>query len=124
MRHPALRSPRCNFTSAFVTALVLAAAAGPARAGVNFWTPLGPDGGNVDALAAVPAQPGVLFAGSFGGGVFRSADGGASWVHASRGITDLTVTALAVDPRSPDTVYASAAAPGASPTTTCPETQP
>ena len=37
-----------------------------------------------------------LFAGTSGGGVFRSTDNGASWTAASTGLTSTTVRALAV----------------------------
>ena len=41
-----------------------------------------------------------------GGGVQRSADGGTSWSKRNRGLPDLRVTALAMDPREPATLYA------------------
>jgi len=85
--------------------VALAAGAGPAHAGVNVWTPIGPDGGTIAFLAASPAQPGLLYAAGTGAGVFRSEDGGTSWVRASRGL-DVDVQALTVDPRTPATVYA------------------
>src|ERR1700724_1992437 len=85
--------------------VALAAGAGPAHAGVNVWTPIGPDGGTVAFLAASPAQPGLLYAARTGAGVSRREDGGAGWVRTSRGL-DLDVQALSVDPRTPATVYA------------------
>lgn len=106
MRIDALHQVRTVLAPACVAAWLFAAAAGPVRAGVNAWTPIGPEGGNVDALALHPARPNVLFAGSLGGGVFRSTDGGATWALASRGLTDFNVSALAVDPQSPTTLYA------------------
>ena len=38
--------------------------------------------------------------------VFKSTDGGAHWTASDEGITAVFVTALAVDPRTPTTVYA------------------
>jgi len=105
MRPAALRFPR--FAPAAVGALALTLAAGPrpAAGGVNFWTPIGPDGGSINALAASPAQPGLLYAGSSdGSGLYRSEDGGASWVRVSRGL-DVFVTAVLADPQAPATVY-------------------
>jgi hypothetical protein len=85
--------------------LTLAAGPRPAAGGVNFWTPIGPDGGSINALAASPAQPGLLYAGSSdGSGLYRSEDGGASWVRVSRGL-DVFVTAVLADPQAPATVY-------------------
>jgi photosystem II stability/assembly factor-like uncharacterized protein len=104
MRHAVheLRLPASR--PAGLLALALAAAAWPAHAGVNFWTPLGPDGGSVVALAVSPAQPSLVYAGSAGGGFYRSEDGGATWVRASRGI-DPMVTAVVADPETAATVY-------------------
>jgi photosystem II stability/assembly factor-like uncharacterized protein len=93
--------------AAGVAAVALAGAAPPARAGTNFWTSLGPDGGFVSTVVADPAHPQVLYAGSVGG-VFKSVDGGASWRAASRGMEIRPITALAVDPHQPGTVYAAA----------------
>jgi uncharacterized protein (DUF736 family) len=90
----------CAATAAAAAAM----AAWPAQAGVNFWTPLGPDGGSIDTLAASPAQPGLLYATSFAG-LFRSADGGATWVRKSRGLVGY-VTGVVADPQSAGTVYA------------------
>jgi hypothetical protein len=78
---------------------------------------------SVTALAIDPQNTGTLFAGlasvalydygrgTFAPGIFKSTDGGAHWVGASTGIPafyryEPMVTALAVDPQSPSTVYA------------------
>src|ERR1700688_721135 len=98
------RFPRFVPVLAGELVMALAAGAGQAHAGINTWTPIGPDGGTIAFLAASPAQPGLLYAASTGAGVFRSEDGGTSWVRTSRGL-DVDVQALTVDPRSPATVY-------------------
>jgi hypothetical protein len=41
----------------------------------------GRNGGRVNGLAAVPGAPGTYFAASEAGGLFKSADGGLSWMH-------------------------------------------
>jgi hypothetical protein len=104
MRHAVHKQRLPAFRPAGLLALALAAAAGPAHAGVNFWTPLGPDGGSVVALAVSPAQPSLVYAGSAGGGFYRSEDGGATWVRASRAIDPLVVAVVA-DPETAATVY-------------------
>ena len=53
-----------------------------------------------------PHTPGMLYAGVWGGGVFQSTDGGASWSAINTGLTNLDVRALAIDPRTPSTLYA------------------
>jgi photosystem II stability/assembly factor-like uncharacterized protein len=68
------------------------------------WSPLGTGGFFVTALAADPADPNVLYAGSLTG-VFRSADGGSTWTAASGGLpAGAAVTALLAP--APGTVYA------------------
>lgn len=69
------------------------------------WVSLGPEGGEVTALATSPSQPGLVYAGLTYGGVFRSSDGGRSWRPARGGLQTL-VWDLAIDPADPETVYA------------------
>lgn len=69
--------------------------AAPVQAGVNSWTPIGPFGGEIAALAADPQDGSVIYAGARGG-VFKSNDGGASWRRTSRGLKGAGVNALAV----------------------------
>ncbi|HTQ78437.1 MAG TPA: hypothetical protein VMM92_00460 [Thermoanaerobaculia bacterium] len=80
--------------------VLLLSAALPALAGVNVWTPLGPNGGIVTTIAADPVTAGTVYAGTVGG-VWKSLDAGASWALASRGLRDREVLALAIDPRQP-----------------------
>ncbi|HSG38686.1 MAG TPA: hypothetical protein VLE27_03515, partial [Thermoanaerobaculia bacterium] len=65
-------------------------------------------GGHVTALAVDPIRRTTLWAGTRGFGVWKSTDGGASW---SRSLLPAVfeaknVFSLAVDPRTPDVVYA------------------
>jgi photosystem II stability/assembly factor-like uncharacterized protein len=66
----------------------------------------GPFAGVVVALVPHPTEPGTLYLAAFGSGVYKSVDGGRRWSSASRGLEDLSVLALAVDPQSPRTLYA------------------
>ncbi len=67
---------------------------------------LGPDGGLIAAVAASPQDANRVYAGSWGGGVYRSDDGGLTWRWASRGLGNLTVVSMAADPSNPDIAYA------------------
>jgi len=80
--------------------------AGTVSAGNNVWTSHGPDGGMINALAIDPTTPSTLYAGTWGGGVFKSADGGASWSAVNTGLTNTHIRALAIDPATPSTLYA------------------
>ena len=87
--------------------LLLIALAGPLSAAVpGAWKSLGPPGGSVSDLVLAPSRPQTMYAAT-GTAVFRSLDGGASWVDVSAGLgTPPSVSAVAVDPTHPMTVYA------------------
>jgi photosystem II stability/assembly factor-like uncharacterized protein len=81
------------------------------------WRPIfdEPPTGSIGALAISPSDPRVIYVGSgeglqrpdlsVGDGVYRSADGGATWKHV--GLADgQQIPALAVDPRDPQRVFA------------------
>jgi len=84
------------------------------------WQPLGvgpPFAGpshssSIIALAIDPQNPATIYSGTvgysgtFGQGLFRSEDGGATWARSDKGLPGLLVTALAVDTVSPAVVYA------------------
>src|ERR1700684_1845303 len=89
-----------------ISALALATA-GAAAAG--HWRPVGPPGGDVESLAAVPGGTQVLFIGTADGVVFRSDNGGEQWLMVGRVAPehDHVVTAIVVNPRSHETLLAS-----------------
>ncbi|MGZ8239168.1 MAG: hypothetical protein ACXWTY_14990 [Methylobacter sp.] len=84
--------------------------AGTAKAGINKWTAIGPEGGgSINTLAIDPSDPMTLYAGSGdngsifmstrGGGVFKSTDGGANWHAVSTGLPSFfDVRAIVIDP--------------------------
>jgi photosystem II stability/assembly factor-like uncharacterized protein len=92
-------------------------AANAASAGPSYYFPIigqshseahwtGPSGGSVVAIANDPINTNIIYAGSWGGGVHKSTDGGASWKFAGKGIPNGLIDSLAVDPVTPTTVYA------------------
>lgn len=62
-------------------------------------------GGRVTSLATAPDDGSLVFAGTAGGGVWRSTDGGRTWTPLSDGEPTLAVGALALDPRDDNTLY-------------------
>jgi len=86
----------------------------PARAAdTGTWTPTGVTGQYVCCLVIDPLAPAVLYAGSDGGGVFRSTDRGSHWTAANTGLIAVNtphgnyhVCSLAIDPLTPTTLYA------------------
>ncbi len=98
-------SRRCSAFLLAITLLCFLGGASALFAQVPTWTSIGPEGGTIFGLAIDPTTPTTLYAGTFGGVVFKSADGGSSW----SAVTDLTgksVLALAIDPTTPTTLYA------------------
>ena len=104
---------RCAYACTFAGLVLLA---GVARADVDVWGSIGPTGGTVFALAIDPHAPATIYAGtgggaqkfssSPGGSVFKTTNGGASWVGAGIGLTADAVLSLAIDPVTSSTVYA------------------
>jgi photosystem II stability/assembly factor-like uncharacterized protein len=76
--------------------------------GIGSWTELGPGniGGRTRALVIDPTDPDVLYAGGVTGGVWKSADAGASWAPLDDTMLNLAVASLALDPTDPATLYA------------------
>ena len=61
-----------------------------------------------------PGDPTTMLAGTGGAGIFRSGDGGASWMPSQTGLpVDLMIAAIAFAPSAPDTVYAATREGGA-----------
>ena len=88
---------------ALPAALLALLSAGSAFA-ASAWTPFGPSGGSIRSLAIAPGSPGELYAGTYGGGIFKSTDGGATWSSLSPAIRRQTVNAVAIDPSRPQTI--------------------
>jgi photosystem II stability/assembly factor-like uncharacterized protein len=62
-------------------------------------------------LAIHPTDPSIVYAGTGGfvgqgHGVYKSVDGGQTWMPSNRGMLDYRITALAIDPADPQVVYA------------------
>ena len=67
-----------GFAATLLLAALLISPAPPVLAGSGVWTPLGLSNYSVTAIAVDPGNASVVFAGTRGGGVFRSLDAGAS----------------------------------------------
>lgn len=68
----------------------------------------GPQGGNIRALVIDPKNTQLMYAGSYGSGVFKSTDGGSSWHACNNGISpnNSYVTSLILDPQNTQVLYA------------------
>jgi len=74
--------------------------------GRNSWTWLGPGniGGRIAALHLSPA--GTMFAASVGGGLWKSANEGATWTPVDDFLAVLSTTTIATDPTNANVMYA------------------
>jgi photosystem II stability/assembly factor-like uncharacterized protein len=88
----------------------------PALAGTNRWTTTGPYGGAITLVAIDPSSPDTLYAAigggalydNYGAGVFKSTDGGVTWMPMGRGVEEASPVALVVDPKTPSNLYMAA----------------
>ena len=67
---------------------------------------IGPFGGSVVCISYQPQVQGLVYVGTWGGGVYKSTDSGAHWSPASSGLDNLYINSLAVDPSNADVLYA------------------
>jgi len=63
-------------------------------------------GGRLRGLVIHPNNPNLIYAGSVSGGVWKSADGGATWLPTMNDLITLNISALAMKPGDPNTLYA------------------
>ncbi len=103
-------SRRTSTRSATACLFIFLAAHGLAHAAQVSWTPVGPDGGDARALAAVPGQPSHLYLGTTTSVIYESTDEGASWHRLARldSSNDLVIDHILVDPGNPALLYAAA----------------
>ena len=80
-----------------VAAVTFSALTTGTLANADGWRQIGPPGGFVDALLTDPCHPARVWAATRSAGVFRSDDGGRSWVARNAGLANLETTALALD---------------------------
>src|SRR6267142_4954773 len=77
-------------------------------AAAQTWRQVGPPGGDVQSLAAVPGSARTLFLGTSDGHIFGSQDGGEHWQQLGRigANHDDVIMSIVVDARSAETLYA------------------
>lgn len=70
------------------------------------WRLVGPfRGGRAEAVAGIPGNPNVYYFGAVAGGVFKTTDGGASWIPIFDHEPVASIGAIALAPSNPNTVY-------------------
>ncbi|MFZ4591945.1 MAG: WD40/YVTN/BNR-like repeat-containing protein, partial [Ignavibacteria bacterium] len=87
----------------------------------NVWTNIGPLGvnmagsiashwgvnsGRIRGLAIHPTNPDIVYVGAAAGGVWKTTNGGVSWIDKSGDFNLITFGAIAIDPLNPAIIYA------------------
>jgi photosystem II stability/assembly factor-like uncharacterized protein len=100
---------------------VLSPAPSPVIPGASNWMPLGPSAipngqtysgarvlvsGRVTEILVHPTTPSTLFVATARGGVWKTEDGGRTWMPRSDNEASLAIGAMALAPSSPDVLYA------------------
>jgi photosystem II stability/assembly factor-like uncharacterized protein len=67
---------------------------------------MGPEGGSIVAMVMDPNNSDILYAGTWGGGMYKSVNGGLNWHVINQGLGCLYINSLAIDPLTPTTLYA------------------
>jgi photosystem II stability/assembly factor-like uncharacterized protein len=105
-----MRSRRAELAALFAlaTGLVPAAAAAAPATPAGAWLRYPLPGAEVKSLAAEARSPGLFYAGTALGGVYRSTDGGRTWTAPPGGapFPGYSVTSLVTDPQRAGTVWA------------------
>src|SRR5438034_1360085 len=70
------------------------------------WRYVGPEGNRVSAVAGVPRDPLVVYAGSASGGIFKTTDGGQTWQRTLFTDENSGCSDIELDPRDPRKVFA------------------
>ena len=90
----------------FILSVAIFAASSPCWAGTDSWTPLGPTGGYVQSLAFDSTNPSTSYAGFQFGGVYRTTNGGNSWIVTLADTDIWEVYSLATHPTNSSIVFA------------------
>lgn len=61
--------------------------------------------GRVNAIAFHPTNASIIYVGAPAGGIWKTTDGGATWVSLSSGMPTLGVSSILVHPTNPDIIY-------------------
>jgi len=61
---------------------------------------------NIHTITVHPSDPNTVYIGTWKNGVFKTTNGGGSWVAKNTGLTSTDARSLAIDPNNPQVIYA------------------
>jgi photosystem II stability/assembly factor-like uncharacterized protein len=93
----------------YLFALIAPLGAFAAGRGEISWRSVGPAPPAIEAAIVSNAATHTIYIGSNGGGILKSTDDGASFVAVNKGLDEVTIAAMVMDPSNPEVLYASAA---------------
>src|SRR5438105_851500 len=104
-------APAPQISAAMFSAAAPASTLGPAPISPQNWRWLGPGniGGRIRALAISRMSPSTMFAGSVGGGIWKTTNAGASWTPVDDFMASLSVSSIVFDPTNASILYAGTA---------------
>src|SRR5215216_1148012 len=72
------------------------------------WQSIGPGnvGGRTRALLIDPVNPDVMYAAAVAGGIWKTTNGGTTWLPLNDFLANIAVTCMALDPSNSNTIYA------------------
>ncbi len=73
--------------------------------GNNFVPAFGGGAGRIGCIAFHPNDNTIIFAGAPAGGLWKSTDAGATWTTQTNNLPSMGVSAIAIHPQNPDTIY-------------------
>lgn len=76
------------------------------KAELDVWEPIGPYVATVFSYGVHPTDSNTIYVGTFFNGVYKSSDGGLSWVHQDSGFGSAFVPTMVTDLNNPGTFYA------------------
>ena len=102
------QAPPVPVAPTMFSATAPASAAGATLVTPKSWRWLGPGnvGGRIRSIVVHPAKPGTVFAGSVGGGIWKTTNGGSSWAPVDDFMPVLSVSSLVFNPSNPNLMFA------------------
>ena len=70
------------------------------------WTSVRVVNGQIRSMVIDPVYPGTIYVGSLRSGIWKSNDGGGTWISINKGLSDLNVNDIAISNTTPRTIYA------------------